>query len=71
MVILLIKPKKNYGNPTYKNQRRTMVILLTKTKQELWLSYLLKPKKNYGNPTHKNQRRTMVILLIKTKEELW
>ena len=37
MVILLIKTKeKNYGNPTYKNQRRTMVILLTKTKEELW-----------------------------------
>ena len=43
-----------------------MVILLIKTKEELW---------NYGNPTYnptyKNQRRTMVILLIKTKEELW
>jgi hypothetical protein len=48
-----------------------MVILLTKTKEELWLSYLLKPKKNYGNPTYKNQRRTMVILHVKTKEELW
>jgi hypothetical protein len=32
------KPKKNYGNPTYENQRRTMVILLIKTKEELWFS---------------------------------